>query len=142
MYSQNREQMRLMFQTSWHKFQQKQKLEGVELLIVDVLKQHPEYQTLVSDPATLSEDFVETHQVNPFLHMGMHITLAEQVGADRPAGIRQIYHQLVGKCSDPHQAEHQMMTCLEHVLWEAQTAGTAPDEQVYLQHLQRKAKGT
>lgn len=137
MYGQNREQMRLMYQTSWEKYQQKQVLEGVELLIVEVLKQHPEYQTMVTDPTALQDDFSETNQVNPYMHMGMHITLAEQIGTDRPAGIRQIYQTLRRKVADAHQAEHQMMACLERVLWEAQTAGTAPDEQQYLEHLRR-----
>ena len=139
MLGQNREQMRLMFQTSWHKFQQKQPLQGVESLIVEVLKQHPEYQSVLSDPAVLTKDFAEDNQVNPFLHMGMHITLAEQLGADRPLGIRQIYQHWKTKVTDPHQAEHQMIACLEQVLWEAQAAGTAPDEQAYLEQLQRKS---
>ena len=137
MYSQNREQMRLMYQTSWEKYQQKHPLQGIEQLIVAVLKQHPEYQKVVTDPTALQEAYTETNQVNPYMHMGMHITLAEQLGADRPAGIRQVYQQLMHKAADAHQAEHQMMECLERVLWEAQAAGTAPDEQQYLECLRR-----
>jgi hypothetical protein len=136
MFGQNREQIRLMYQTSWEKFQQNQPLEGVESLIVAVLQQHPEYQSLLTDPDALMQDFIETNQVNPFLHMGMHISLAEQLGADRPVGIRQIYQQFVSKAVDSHQAEHQMIACLEQVLWEAQATGTQPDEQAYLQQLQ------
>ncbi|MEJ1391748.1 MAG: DUF1841 family protein, partial [Candidatus Sedimenticola sp. (ex Thyasira tokunagai)] len=71
----------------------------------------------------------------PFLHMGMHISLQEQISTDRPSGIGTLYQQLVSRCGDPHDAEHKMMECLGRMLWEAQRANRMPDEQAYLQCL-------
>ena len=135
MFSQNRDQLRQVFQASWEKYQQQQPLQGVESLVVSVIQQHPEYQPLFTDPEVLQQDY--TQQTNPFLHMGMHITLAEQLQANRPIGIRDIYQRLLRRMSDQHQAEHQMLDCLEQVLWEAHGAGRQPDELEYLTRLQK-----
>jgi hypothetical protein len=69
--------------------------------------------------------------------MGMHITLAEQIGSDRPQGIRGSYRQMVARFGDNHAAEHAMMDCLGAALWEAQRSGAAPDEQRYLECLRK-----
>ncbi len=135
MFSQNRDQLRQVFQASWDKYQQQQPLQGVESLIVAVIQQHPEYQPLFADAAALHQDY--TQQTNPFLHMGMHITLAEQLQADKPDGIRRLYQRLLRRMSDPHQVEHRMLDCLAQVLWESQSTGRPPDEAAYLAQLQK-----
>lgn len=135
MFSQQRDQLRQVFQASWHKYQQHQALQGVETLIVSVIQQHPEYQPLLTDTDALHQDY--TAQTNPFLHMAMHITLAEQVQADQPAGIRHIYQRLLRRIPDPHQAEHRMLDCLAQILTEAQGAGRQPDVIAYLAQLQK-----
>ncbi|MEL6710114.1 MAG: DUF1841 family protein [Pseudomonadota bacterium] len=135
MFSQNRDQLRQVFQASWDKYRQQQPLQGIESLIVTVIQQHPEYQPLFTDPDALHQDY--TQQTNPFLHMGMHITLAEQLQADRPNGIRHIYQSLLKRTPDQHQVEHQMLDCLAQTLWEAQSTQRPPDEAAYLAQLQK-----
>jgi hypothetical protein len=71
--------------------------------------------------------------------MGMHITLAEQLGSDRPAGIRALHHKITLKTGDAHEAEHKMMECLGLILWEAQRSGQAPDEQAFLTCMRKLA---
>ena len=66
----------------------------------------------------------------------MHMALREQVGTDRPAGIRRI-HSGLSRQHGAHDAEHRMMEALGRALWEAQRAGTAPDERRYLEDLER-----
>ncbi len=134
MFSQNRDQLRQMFQASWDKYQQQQPLQGVESLIIAVIQQHPEYQPLLTNPDALHQDYKQ--QTNPFLHMGLHITLAEQLQMDRPVGIRQIYQCLLHRMPDRHQAEHRILDCLRKILWEAHSTGRPPDEAAYLAQLQ------
>ena len=74
---------------------------------------------------------------NPFLHMGLHLAIREQVATDRPAGIAAIHRKLSRKSGDPHQAEHQMIDCLAESLWESQRNNQPPDELKYLERLQR-----
>ena len=95
----------------------------------------PEYHPLIEDEeAALDRDFLpEGGESNPFLHLGMHISLQEQIGSDRPAGITALYRQMVLKTGDSHQAEHRLMECLGRMLWEAQRAQRLPDEQAYLE---------
>lgn len=138
MFGQNREQLRRFFQTSWEKRLNDQALQPLERIVVQVIEQHPEYHRHLGDPNQLERDFTpEQGETNPWLHMGMHITLAEQIGTDRPAGIRASYQQVVAQSSDHHAAEHAMMDCLGLALWEAQRSGAAPDERSYLECLKK-----
>jgi hypothetical protein len=123
MFGNNREDIRRFYQSTWQKHQAGTALQGLELLVAQVIRQHPEYHKLITQDTALAQDFSpEDGQTNPFLHMGMHITLAEQLGSDRP---------------DIHQAEHQMMECLGLVLWEAQKQNRTPDEKNYLACLRK-----
>lgn len=138
MFGQNREQLRRFFQSSWQKRLAGQELSALERIVAEVVAQHPEYHAMLEDPEAADKDFpVEDGQTNPFLHMGMHITLAEQLGGDRPAGIRDLYRTLADRSGDTHAAEHQMMECLGRILWEAQRSGQLPDENEYLACLKR-----
>ena len=141
MFGQNREQLRRFYQDVWLKHTENRPLAGVEVLIAQVIRQHPEYHEYVTRPDALDRDFgIESGQINPFLHMGMHITLAEQLQADRPAGIREQHQRLSNDLGDPHEAEHRMMECLGLILWEAQRNNTVPDEQAYLACIRKLEK--
>ncbi len=140
MFGQNREELRRFFQTSWAKRCNGEPLQPLEQLVAQVVEQHPEYHRYLDDPEQLDRDFgPEQGETNPWLHMGMHITLAEQIGTDRPTGIRASYQQAVAAFGDHHATEHAMMECLGLALWEAQRSGSAPDEQRYLDCLQKLA---
>jgi hypothetical protein len=141
MFGQDREQLRRFFLTSWDKRLAGQALQPLERLVAEVIAQHPEYHACLADEERLHQDYgPEQGQANPWLHMGMHITIGEQLGADRPSGIRAAYQRLVLSRGDPHAAEHAMMECLGAVLWEAQRSGAAPDEQAYLACVERLAQ--
>lgn len=140
-YGQDRSQLRRFYYQSWQKYQQQQPLEPVERMIAEVVALHPEYHTLLADEEQgMDKDYTpEMGQTNPFLHMGLHIAIDEQLGADRPLGIRQAYQKILQRTQDAHQTEHLIMDCLAETLWQAQRDGQAPDEAVYLQRLQHIA---
>jgi hypothetical protein len=139
LFGQDRNQLRQMYIDSWHRRQTNQPLEPLQTLIADVVAQHPEYQSMLEDQdRALSHDYIpEQGETNPFLHMGMHIAIHEQLQTGRPAGIVESYQRLVAKLGDTHEAEHQMMECLGQVMWEAQRSGKMPDDQEYLHCLKR-----
>lgn len=138
MFGNDRNELRRAYYDAWHKAQQDQPLSGLELMLAEVIQLHPEYQKLLESPdATLDADYaVDQGQSNPFLHMGMHIAIREQVSTDRPAGIAML-HQTLSQRADHHQAEHQMMECLGEAMWNAQRSGTPPDEAKYLECLRK-----
>ena len=134
-FNQNRNQLRRAYYDAWIKFTQKQPMTMLEQQISKVINEHPEYHSLIEN---IERDYSpEEGQSNPFLHMGMHLALREQVATNRPAGIHQCHATLSLKLGSSLDAEHQMMECLGQALWEAQQQGTPPDEAKYLNCLKK-----
>lgn len=138
LFGQDRRQIRYHFFETWRKKRSGQPLEPLEKMLADIIDCHPEYHSLLTDPDTLEQDYTpDLETTNPFLHMGLHIAIQEQLSTDRPPGIAAIYGQLYHQWGDPHTVEHRMMECLGDILWQARHAATHPDEFVYLQRLKR-----
>lgn len=134
-YSDKVQDTRQMFFLSWQKHLKNQLLMPLEQQVVDVIIAHPEYHALI-EAMTSSHDkayFPELGQTNPFLHMGLHLAVRDQIYTDRPAGIATIYRQLVEKYKDPLTVEHLLMDYLAECLWQSQRDQCLPDETHYLQ---------
>ena len=137
MWSTDRTVMRKVFYAAWQHFQEQAPLDGVEALIVEALLAHPEYQALLTHSAPADET---RSDANLFLHLGLHIAVAEQISTDRPSGVTNQWTRLHKLTGDPHHAHHIMMECLEEALWEAQRQGQMPDEASYLACLRELPK--
>lgn len=109
-------------------------MEAMERLIAGVIEEHPEYHPLLEagDEHLAREWTPESGHENPFLHMGLHITVREQVSIDRPHGIREAHQMLCRKRGSVMAAEHAMMEVLGRILWDAQRGGGPPDERMFL----------
>lgn len=135
-FGQDRNELRRMYAAAWQKHEAGEPLAPLEAQIAAVVATHPEFSATVS--GDLAQDYpVESGETNPFLHMGLHLGIREQIATDRPAGIRDVYGALVARHGDEHTAEHHMIDCLAEALWEAQRRNTAPDEIQYLDNLKR-----
>jgi hypothetical protein len=134
---QNRDQLRRMYLDTWRKFTHRAPLEPLEAQVAAVISEHPEYvQWLESGDEALAAEFTpESGRQNPFLHMGLHLAIREQVATNRPSGIAGIHESLSKRMGDPHAAEHAMLEPLAETLWEAQRNGRAPNELAYLEKL-------
>jgi hypothetical protein len=110
-------------------------------MIADVIAAHPEYQAIVADPETARgfEPSQAGQQDNPFLHMGLHLAVREQIGLDRPPGVRDLHRRLAARWADPHRAEHVLVEALGETLSEAGRSGRPPDEARYLEIARRGA---
>jgi hypothetical protein len=138
--SYTREQLRLTYAEAWRKHLAHSPLTPLEAMIADVIGVHPEYQAVVSDQEAamaVAPDHSGTVE-NPFLHMGLHMAVREQVSIDRPPGIRELHRQLQARHGDLHGAEHMLMEALGETLWQAQRAGRPPDEGQYLALARRR----
>ena len=126
-----------MYAQAWRKYTARQPLEPLEAQVAAIIAEHPEYVPLLeSDAEALKADYTpDGGRENPFLHMGLHLAIREQVATDRPPGIAQIHQSLSSRLGDPHAAEHAMLEPLAETLWESQRSGRAPDEQRYLERL-------
>lgn len=134
----SRDELRNRYVNAWRRRREGLPLEPLDMQIADVVALHPEYHALLDSPEGTSRPFtVDQGVTNPFLHMGLHLAIREQVGTRRPAGIEAVHQRLTNLLGDPHEAEHRMIEVLAETLWEAQRAGHAPDEQHYLDRLRR-----
>ncbi len=135
-FGQDRNELRAMYATAWQKHCDSGVLSPLEAQIAQVIADHPEYHIAVS--GDIERDFtVEAGETNPFLHMGLHLGIREQVATNRPAGIASVFGDLAAKTSDAHVAEHRMIDCLAETLWEAQSENRPPDESLYLRRLRQ-----
>ena len=128
-----------MYADAWRKAQASEVLAPLEAQIAQVVEDHPEYQTELSGEDLEASFTPAQGKTNPFLHMGLHLAVRDQVATDRPPGISNLFQILVKKYSNPHEAEHRMLDCLAETLWEAQNRHAPPDEQKYLERLQKIA---
>lgn len=136
-YSNNTNDTRQVFFLSWAHYCNKEPLSPLEAQIVDVIIAHPEYHALLSSPADAASASYSAilGETNPFLHMGLHLALREQIQTDRPKGIADIYQRLLLKYQSILDTEHAMMDHLSDCLWLAQKNQTMPNEQSYLAQL-------
>ena len=138
LFTQDRDKSRQMWRSCWLKHKKGDALEPLEKQIVSIVEDHPEYHAMLESDEAIEADFTpDDGQTNPYLHMGMHLALREQVGTDRPAGIAMITRSLLLKHGDGHQVEHMMMEPLGVMLWQSQRNNTAPDEAAYMEALRR-----
>ena len=142
-HDQDRSGLRRHYVEAWRKHRAGTPLEPLEHQLVAAIEQHPEYHPLFeNDEQALGRDYTpESGQSNPFLHLGLHLAIREQVATDRPAGIAAIHRELSRHLGDPHEAEHRMLEKLGEALWFSQRTGRAPDEAAYLESLRQLIGG-
>jgi len=138
-FGQDRNELRNMYRDAWQKHCDKLPLSPLEAQIAAVIEWHSEYHADVTGE-NLDRDYAPGGgKTNPFLHMGLHLGIREQVATNRPAGIAQVHATLLARLGDAHATEHAMIEALAEALWEAQSNNAPPDEQKYLRRLQALA---
>jgi hypothetical protein len=142
MFNPSREQVRSFFCESWRKHRERLVLQGAEATAADLILDHPEYHALLENPvAALEQEFTpEGGQTNPFLHLSLHLAIADQISIDQPPGIRAAYEAL-RKRLEVHAAEHAILECLGETIWNAQRQGGELDGNDYLERVRRVAQG-
>ncbi|MFQ5609729.1 MAG: DUF1841 family protein [Woeseiaceae bacterium] len=136
-FGQDRGELRRQYAESWRKHLEGLPMSPLEARIADVIDEHPEYHRAITSE-DLDRDYTpEGGETNPFLHMGLHLGIREQVATNRPPGIAGIHADLAARAGSAHAAEHQMIDCLAETLWEAQSQRCPPDEERYLERLRR-----
>jgi hypothetical protein len=143
MFAPSRDQARRFFIDTWAKYNRGEALSGLEHTVLQVLLLHPEYHTILEQADRYVErDYLpETGDINPFLHLSLHLAVAEQLSIDQPTGIAGRYRKLIAHAASEHDAIHVVLECLGEVMWQAQRAGTAPDERLYLDCLDSRVPG-
>ena len=140
MINQDPKALRKVYFEAWQKELKGEDTSPLEAMIVDIIKRHPEYQPIFTHPESFEnlQDEKIPLDHNPFFHLGLHVTILEQLGADKPTGIRTIYAQLLKKHGDQTLTEHKMMECLAKALvFSFQKGNETQSEHFYLESLKR-----
>jgi hypothetical protein len=129
-----RDEARGFLVEAWRAYREGRVLTPLQAMASDVIAAHPEYHALLEVPdAALQREYTPAQgETNPFLHLHLHLALAEQLTIDQPHGLRSAYDRLLARLGEPMLAQHAVIDCLARTLWEAQRAGTPPDGQAYV----------
>jgi len=140
LFNPSRDQVRQFFFDVWAKYRAGQPLAGAEQPALDAVLAHPEYPAMLDRPERHKErDYLpESGETNPFLHLSMHLAIAEQLSVDQPPGIRDRYQRLLSRHGDAMDAQHDVMDCLAEMIWQVQRYQTAFDSAAYLRCLDQK----
>jgi hypothetical protein len=137
--NQSRDELRRVYVEAWRKRRAGLPSEPLEAQVADVIALHPEYHAALErgEDAHARDYTPEGGQSNPFLHMGLHLAVRDQIATDRPAGLRKAFESLAQRIGSAHDAEHRIIECLAEAMWDAQRSGRPPDETAYLQRVLR-----
>ncbi|MEW6590860.1 MAG: DUF1841 family protein [Pseudomonadota bacterium] len=140
MFNPSRDQVRQFFFDVWAKYRAGQPLAGAEQPALDAVLAHPEYHALLEQPERYRDhDWLpEGGEVNPFLHLSMHLAVSEQLSVDQPPGIRERYAALLAQYGSAMDAQHAVMDCLGEMIWQVQRHQTPFDSAAYLYCLDQR----
>ncbi len=138
LYTQDRTQQRQFLANAWQKFLDKKVLDPLEDQLTQVIEMHPEYHKLINDVE--SEYFPEQGEVNPFLHINLHLSLREQLSINQPTGINEYYQKILNKVQDPHEVEHKMIDCIAQMIFSSQKNNMPMDHQAYIRCLEKQSR--
>ena len=130
MFSQDRKKQREFLANSWKKYTSNIPLEPLEEQLVSIIEIHPEYHNLIGNIE--SEYFPEQGEVNPFLHINLHLALRDQLSINQPKGVKEAHQKLINHYKDPHVVEHLMMECITKMIYLSQKNNTPINQEVYL----------
>jgi hypothetical protein len=136
-YGNDVQDTRKQFFITWAKHQTQQPLNQLESQLLAVILQHPEYHAILAQQNTDYHYQAESGMSNPFLHMGLHLALRDQIALNRPNGMQALFQKLLTKHGDAHHVEHLCIEQLALSLWTAQREQRMPDEQAYLAACER-----
>jgi len=140
MFTPSRDEARRFMIEAWRKYAAQEPLTALERMTGEIVAMHPEYRGMLETPERHADrDYhPETGEMNPFLHLSLHLAVAEQLSIDQPPGLRKHYERLMAERGDEHRALHALVECLGEVVWHAQRHGTAPDGALYLSCVERR----
>lgn len=137
MWTNNRYAYRDFFYATWDKYHRREVLTSLENQLLEIILLHPEYQFIFANDSLKAQDyFPELGDINPFLHLSLHLGLKEQLATNRPLGIQAIYARLLEQKQDPHLVQHLMMEQIAEMIHGA-SKGAVLDDATYLAGLRK-----
>ncbi|MGE0310430.1 MAG: DUF1841 family protein [Lautropia sp.] len=133
--------VRAFFCGAWEKARAGSPLTPLEVIAVEWIDVHPEYHADLAsvDEAKAREYPPASGRTNPFLHLSLHLAIAEQIAIDQPRGIRAASEALQRRTGSAHDAAHALLDCLAQAIWQAQRDRRPIDETAYRRAILQRA---
>jgi len=140
MFNPSRDEARRFLIDAWRKSREGAPMSDLERITSKLVALHPEYHAVLEQPEKFADrDYhPESGDINPFLHLSLHLAVAEQLAIDQPPGIRAQFERIRDARGDEHAALHAVLECLGEVMWHAQRHRAPPDAKLYLDCLARQ----
>ena len=138
MFSNDRSELRKFYKTSWLKHKNTEPMTDLEKQVACIILEHPEYHAFFDkfDPESDDQEFfAQTGDINPFLHLGLHLGIRDQIAINQPDGVRNIHTKLCDKLQNHHDAEHKMIEILAEQMYQTQKNQTEFDTIAYMRQL-------
>lgn len=142
MFNPTQTQVRTFFFEVFEKGQQSHPLTALEQIAYDIIRAHREYHSILANKVKYINYtwHVNSGEINPFLHMSLHLALNEQLSINQPFGICELYQKLCEKTKDSHVAQHLIIECLNETIYNSQLYNLPFDSNSYLNCIGSKTK--
>ena len=122
-----RQRLRLI----WEMAQMREILDDEDAVMVEALREHPEYYGVWDRVDELSDEELIRDRVNPILHVTIHQTVENQLAAKDPPVVHETLERLMRSGLSRHEAIHAIGSMLSEEIWEILRQERPFDEERY-----------
>ena len=123
----NRRRLRLI----WEMAQMGKIFDGENAVMVEALREHPEYYEIWEQVDELSDEELIQDGIHPILHVAIHQTIENQLAAKDPPVVHETLERLMRSGLSRHEAIHAIGSVLSVEIWEILKEERAFDEERY-----------
>ena len=137
LFGDDRNELRNFYFQAWKKYREQRPLEAIEQQIATVVSEHPEYINTIENPDKFQDkDYDErSGEANPYLHLGLHLAIRDQIQTNLPAGIQPLYAKLNTQYTSHLDLEHAIMPILFEEIYAMQHNKTEFSAENYLEKI-------
>jgi len=108
-------------------------------LYAEQIESHPEYADFFEQSQGLDDVYLDAdgQEVNPHLHLTLHVMVEKQLRSDDPPFVRKTFERLTARGLDGHEAQHAIMGVLVQLTWDVLTQQQPFDTKRYERELER-----
>ncbi|MBI3359464.1 MAG: DUF1841 family protein [Nitrospirae bacterium] len=122
----------------WEKIKKGEALSGDAEMIAETMIAHPEFDPFwLAGETAFQPQEINGFIVNPLVHIGLHVTIEQQLDADNPVEVRMALKGLLEKGITRHEAIHQIAGVWGDLYFRSVRRGGPFEDWTYLQELTR-----
>jgi len=121
----------------WRGAQEGTLTDQEELRLAKILKDHTEFHQYWSEPVHRSQP-LRDQDINPFLHVSLHLIIENQIAQGRPSRAEQLYNREIERGIPRHKVIHHLAGVFSEVLYDTLRRRKPFDQARYLARLQEE----